>query len=214
MKSTIRHQYHDWISWIYLRPCSKCETVCPFQGYQIDRFTTENPLIFTILVVHGESEDDIYDAILSDEPPYPPHMPAESVSILQRLLDKEPKTRLGCGPTGAQDIMNHPYFRNVEWEDIYHKRVKPPFLPRTDSSIDVSNFDQDLTSVTPRLSPVESGKPLLHMYPAGVTLKSFTSALNGYARGIPRFLAYGRSLRPSKVANGYFRSGKNPGQMM
>lgn len=130
-------------------------------------------------------------------------MPGESVSILQRLLDKEPNTRLGCGPEGVQDIMNHPYFRNVEWEDIYHKRVKPPFLPTTHSSMDVSNFDRELTSATPTLTPVESGRPLLRMYPAGATLKTFTSAFNGYARGVPIFLAYGRSIGPGNVANGY-----------
>ena len=132
----------------------------------------------TILVVHGESEDDIYDAILSDEPPYPVGIPGESVNILQRLLDKEPKTRLGCSPRGTRNIMNHSYFRNVGWEDIYHKRVKPPFLPTTDSSTDVSNFDREFTSVTPDLTPVGSGKPLLHMCSVGAVLKEIALVLS------------------------------------
>ncbi|TGZ82362.1 hypothetical protein EX30DRAFT_183259 [Ascodesmis nigricans] len=33
----------------------------------------------------GEDEDEIYDAILSDEPLYPIHMPRDSVSILQKV---------------------------------------------------------------------------------------------------------------------------------
>ena len=32
----------------------------------------------------GEDEDEIYDAILADEPLYPIHMPRDSVSILQK----------------------------------------------------------------------------------------------------------------------------------
>lgn len=32
----------------------------------------------------GEDEDEIFDAILEDEPLYPMHMPGDSVSILQK----------------------------------------------------------------------------------------------------------------------------------
>ncbi|PYI26363.1 hypothetical protein BP00DRAFT_67450 [Aspergillus indologenus CBS 114.80] len=77
----------------------------------------------------GEDEDEIYDAILADEPLYPIHMPRDSVSILQKLLTREPELRLGSGPTDAQEVMSHAFFRNVNWDDIYHKRVPPPFMP-------------------------------------------------------------------------------------
>ncbi|KAF3932256.1 Phototropin-1 [Dactylella cylindrospora] len=104
----------------------------------------------------GEDEDEIYDAILSDEPLYPIHMPRDSVSILQKLLTREPDLRLGSGPTDAQEIMSHAFFRNVNWDDIYHKRVPAPFLPQISSPTDTSNFDQEFTSVTPVLTPVQS----------------------------------------------------------
>ncbi|KAH8705098.1 protein kinase c [Talaromyces proteolyticus] len=106
----------------------------------------------------GEDEDEIYDAILADEPLYPIHMPRDSVSILQKLLTREPELRLGSGPTDAQEIMSHAFFRNINWDDVYHKRVTPPFLPTIQSETDTSNFDQEFTSVTPVLTPVQSGK--------------------------------------------------------
>ncbi|KAK4170022.1 kinase C-like protein [Cladorrhinum sp. PSN259] len=106
----------------------------------------------------GEDEDEIYDAILADEPLYPIHMPRDSVSILQKLLTREPDQRLGSGPTDAQEIMSQPFFRNINWDDIYHKRVAPPFLPSIKSATDTSNFDSEFTSVTPVLTPVQSGK--------------------------------------------------------
>ena len=105
----------------------------------------------------GEDEDEIYDAILADEPLYPIHMPRDSVSILQKLLTREPDQRLGSGPTDAQEIMSQPFFRNVVWDDIYNKRVEPPFLPQIKSATDTSNFDSEFTSVTPVLTPVQSG---------------------------------------------------------
>ncbi|KAF9889428.1 Serine/threonine kinase [Aspergillus nanangensis] len=104
----------------------------------------------------GEDEDEIYDAILADEPLYPIHMPRDSVSILQKLLTREPELRLGSGPTDAQEVMSHAFFRNVNWDDIYHKRVPPPFMPTISSPTDTSNFDQEFTSVTPVLTPVQS----------------------------------------------------------
>jgi classical protein kinase C len=104
----------------------------------------------------GEDEDEIYDAILADEPLYPIHMPRDSVSILQKLLTREPEARLGSGPTDAQEIMSHAFFRNVNWDDIYHKRVPAPFIPTLKSRTDTSNFDSEFTSVTPVLTPVQS----------------------------------------------------------
>lgn len=104
----------------------------------------------------GEDEDEIYDAILADEPLYPIHMPRDSVSILQKLLTREPEQRLGSGPTDAQEIMSQPFFRNINWDDVYHKRIQPPFQPQITSATDTSNFDQEFTSVTPVLTPVQS----------------------------------------------------------
>jgi serine/threonine protein kinase len=105
----------------------------------------------------GEDEDEIYDAILADEPLYPIHMPRDSVSILQKLLIREPETRLGSGPTDAQEIMSHAFFRNINWEDVYYKRVAPPFMPTISNATDTSNFDTEFTSVTPVLTPVTTG---------------------------------------------------------
>ena len=106
----------------------------------------------------GEDEDEIYDAILADEPLYPIHMPRDSVSILQKLLTREPELRLGSGPTDAQEIMSHAFFRNINWEDVYYKRVPAPFMPTVKGRADTSNFDSEFTSVTPVLTPVQSGK--------------------------------------------------------
>ena len=77
----------------------------------------------------GDDEDEIFDAILSDEPLYPIHMPRDSVSILQKLLIREPDQRLGSGSTDAMEIMGHPFFRNINFDDVYQKRIQPPFLP-------------------------------------------------------------------------------------
>lgn len=142
----------------------------------------------------GEDEEEIYDAILADEPLYPIHMPRDSVSILQKLLTREPELRLGSGPTDAQEVMSHAFFRNVNWDDIYHKRVPPPFKPTISNATDTSNFDQEFTSVTPVLTPVQSGKCRIHRNPRLVQSTNFMrySSLTSYARRIPRIFLHSR----------------------
>lgn len=138
----------------------------------------------------GEDEDEIYDAILADEPLYPIHMPRDSVSILQKLLTREPELRLGSGPTDAQEIMSHAFFRNINWEDVYHKRIPAPFLPQISNPTDTSNFDQEFTSVTPVLTPVQSGK---HCSTINEGMKlTVCSSHPSDAGGIPRLLLLGR----------------------
>lgn len=141
----------------------------------------------------GEDEDEIYDAILADEPLYPIHMPRDSVSILQKLLTREPDQRLGSGPTDAQEVMSQPFFRNINWDEVYHKRVPPPFLPQIKSATDTSNFDSEFTSVTPVLTPVQSGKsrsPSLFTW--HVKANSICSFVASYAGGVPWLFIHSR----------------------
>jgi serine/threonine protein kinase len=105
----------------------------------------------------GEDEDEIYDAILADELLYPIHMPRTTYSFLSMLILRDPDQRLGSGPTDAQEVMSHAYFTDVNWDDMYKKKIPPPFVPTVASSTDTSNFDPEFTSITPALTPVQSG---------------------------------------------------------
>ena len=140
----------------------------------------------------GEDEDEIYDAILADEPLYPIHMPRDSVSILQKLLMRDPDLRLGSGPTDAQEIMSHAFFRNINWDDFRDKNVTPPFIPQIKTATDTSNFDSEFTSVTPVLTPVQSGKYITIARIRVVILTGSCSIDASNARRIPRLFIFGR----------------------
>ena len=51
-------------------------------------------------------------------PVYRPHAFADPhcEDFVKRLLDQDHKTRLGCGARGVKELLEHPYFRGVEWE--------------------------------------------------------------------------------------------------
>jgi serine/threonine protein kinase len=77
----------------------------------------------------GDDEDEIFDAILEDEPLYPITMPRDAVAILQKLLTRDPQRRLGSGPTDAEEIKKQPFFKDVVWDDVFNKRIPAPYQP-------------------------------------------------------------------------------------
>lgn len=34
--------------------------------------------------------------------------------------------RLGAGPRDADEIKDHEFFKDVNWDDVYHRRLNPP----------------------------------------------------------------------------------------
>jgi len=113
-------------------------------------------LIFEFLVSEspfpGEDEEEVFDSIVNDEVRYPHFLSPEAVSIMKRLLRKNPEKRLGSSERDAEDVKKQPFFRNVNWIDLLHRKVKPPFVPTVRSPDDVSNFDEEFTSEKPVLS--------------------------------------------------------------
>ncbi|KDQ62195.1 hypothetical protein JAAARDRAFT_30093 [Jaapia argillacea MUCL 33604] len=103
---------------------------------------------------HGDDEDEIFDAILEDEPLYPITMPRDAVSVLQKLLTRDPTRRLGSGKDDAEEIKRHAFFKDVNWDDVVNKRIPPPYFPSIAGSADTSNFDEEFTKEEPTLTPV------------------------------------------------------------
>ncbi|WVR05958.1 hypothetical protein IAU60_002985 [Kwoniella sp. DSM 27419] len=98
----------------------------------------------------GDDEDEIFDAILEDEPLYPITMPRDA------LLTRDPTRRLGAGEADAEDIKRHLFFKDVNFDDVYHKRIPPPYFPTIGNATDTSNFDQEFTREQPTLTPVHT----------------------------------------------------------
>lgn len=138
----------------------------------------------------GDDEEEIYDAVLTDEPLFPTYMQQDSISILKRLLARQPESRLGSGPTGALEVMSHLFFRNINWEDVYNKRLPVPFVPEVKDRIDTSNSNYEFTSTKPALTPVHSGKYNHTGNSWEIVLTKRISTLRYLAEKLPRFLVH------------------------
>lgn len=104
----------------------------------------------------GDDEDEVFNAILTDEPLYPIDMAGDIVQIFQGLLTKDPEKRLGAGSRDALEVMEEPFFRNINFDDILSLKVKPPYIPEIKSEEDTSYFEQEFTTAPPTLTPLPS----------------------------------------------------------
>ena len=62
----------------------------------------------------------------------------DAVDILKRLINA-PEKRLGRN--GADEIKQHPYFKNVDWKHIKETMI-PPFIPQLKGPFDTKYFDE------------------------------------------------------------------------
>lgn len=46
-----------------------------------------------------------------------------------QLLTRDPARRLGSGKEDAGEIKKHPFFKDVNFDDIFNKRIPPPYFP-------------------------------------------------------------------------------------
>ncbi|KAF1744818.1 hypothetical protein MXB_3546, partial [Myxobolus squamalis] len=78
---------------------------------------------------NGEEADDIFDSILNDDIIVPHCVGHETKDIILKLLNRDPKTRLGASANGAADVKRHPYFHGIDFNDLLKKAIIPEYIP-------------------------------------------------------------------------------------
>lgn len=104
----------------------------------------------------GENRKKTIDKILKCKICLPPYLTPDARDLIKKLLKKNAPQRLGSGKGDCADIQRHPFFRHINWDDLLHKRVEPPYRPSLQSDEDVSQFDSRFTRQTPVDSPDDS----------------------------------------------------------
>ena len=78
----------------------------------------------------------MFHSIINQNPKMPKEFTPEAKNLILQFLNKDAKKRLGCGEDGADQIMGHPFFASIDWDELIRRESSPPFRP------DVSN-EQD-----------------------------------------------------------------------
>lgn len=90
---------------------------------------------------YSENQMKLYENIVHSPLSFPAGFDPIAKDLITSLLDKNPTFRLGSSPNGVHDIMRHSWFRDVPWDQLLCKNIRPPFIPQIKHSGDTSNFD-------------------------------------------------------------------------
>ncbi|XP_065888744.1 cAMP-dependent protein kinase catalytic subunit PRKX-like [Dysidea avara] len=103
-------------------------------------------LIFEMLVGYPPFFDEhpfrIYEKILSDRPDFPRHLESPAKDIVKRLLTHDTTKRLGCMRNGIDDVKTHKWFKCLDWDAAFQRKLKPPIIPQVRHPGDTCNFDK------------------------------------------------------------------------
>jgi serine/threonine protein kinase len=86
----------------------------------------------------------IVNGILHGKLSFPHHMSDAACSLIAGLLTRDPRYRLGSSFMGATEIIEHPFFAQIDWKSLRDKKLHPTFKPARDS--EGSNFDPVFTN--------------------------------------------------------------------
>ena len=91
-------------------------------------------LLVGSLPYYALSQQRMIENILSGPIKMPRSMSAQAADLVISLLHRNPLKRLGSGPSGAQEIMDHFFFANFDWDQLQY-RVNHRF------ETNIANFD-------------------------------------------------------------------------
>ena len=84
----------------------------------------------------------IYEQIVEGRVRYPSAMSHDARDIIGGLCTVDVSKRLGNVQGGAATVKAHPWFKNIDWDAVYHRKMQGPIVPHLKSADDTRNFDE------------------------------------------------------------------------
>jgi len=122
-------------------------------------------LVYEMLAGYPPFFDDnpfgIYEKILAGKMEWPRHMDPVAKDLIKKLLVQDRTKRLGNMKSGAEDVKRHRWFKNINWEEVFYRKLKPPIVPKVSYDGDTRNFD-DYPETNWQKAPAASEKDMRH----------------------------------------------------
>lgn len=79
----------------------------------------------------SSNKEELFDNIINGKLKLPKNISLEVKNLIISLLNRNPTKRLGSKPgeEGAQMIMNHPFFADINWDDLLAKKNTGSYKP-------------------------------------------------------------------------------------
>lgn len=102
-----------------------------------------------VLPFQGDNRKETMHQIIKIKLSMPLYLSIEAQSLLRCLFKRNPANRLGSGPRGGKDIMDHIFFQSINFEKLYEKKITPPFIPAVPRDSAYVIDEQNLTQESP-----------------------------------------------------------------
>lgn len=80
-------------------------------------------------IVRKEYKENVFHMNPQIKPKSIPNGWSEDVAdLINGLISRKEESRIGRN--GAKSVKSHPWFKDINWDDIINKRVKAPFIPQ------------------------------------------------------------------------------------
>uniref|UniRef100_A0A8C1VWN7 Serum/glucocorticoid regulated kinase 2a n=1 Tax=Cyprinus carpio TaxID=7962 RepID=A0A8C1VWN7_CYPCA len=104
-------------------------------------------MLYSLPPFYSRDVSEMYDGILHKPLQLPPGKSQASSHLLYGLLQKDQHRRIGA-IADFLEIKNHVFFAPINWDDLYHKRITPPYNPNVRGPADLQHIDPEFTRET------------------------------------------------------------------
>lgn len=139
--------------------CGTPEYLAPevLQGHEYGKavdWWSLGTLIFEMLTglppFYDEDVQRMYAQKMTAQLEVPEHVDPHAADLIAKFLDRNPATRL----QDTMAIRSHPWFADINWDDLSTKRVTPPYKPPVTDTASIACIDEGFLEMT--LSDVKS----------------------------------------------------------
>lgn len=102
-------------------------------------------MLYGLPPFYSRNTSEMYERILNKPLTLRSGTSESAKDLLSQLLEKDPRMRLGYAEGDLDTLKMHSFFSQINWDDLFAKKVRPPFNPNVHEVFDLRHIDPEFT---------------------------------------------------------------------